>query len=104
MLRITVREQPQGERWILQGRLHKGSVPELISTWNACPNRSCHRTVDLEEVTSIDPTGEDALLMMMNDGADLVAGGIYTRHLIEELKARLSGQAKTFAPLPGKKA
>jgi ABC-type transporter Mla MlaB component len=88
MLRITVREHPLEERWILQGRLHKSSVPELLSTWKACRGRTCHRVVDLEGVTSIDRTGEEALMMMLGDGADLVAGGIYTRHLIEELKAR----------------
>jgi ABC-type transporter Mla MlaB component len=88
MLRITVREHPLEERWILQGRLHKASVPELISSWNACRARQCRRVVDLAEVTSIDKTGEEALMMMLGDGADMVSGGIYTRHLIEELKAR----------------
>jgi hypothetical protein len=88
MLRITVREHPEEERWILQGRLHKGSVQELISSWNACRARQCRRVVDLDEVTSIDRSGEEALLMMIGDGAELVASGIYTRHLIEELKAR----------------
>jgi ABC-type transporter Mla MlaB component len=90
MLRITVSEHPMEERWILQGKLHKGSVPELISTWNACRGRTCRRIVDLEGVTSIDRAGEEALMVMLSDGADMVAGGIYTRHLIEELKARKS--------------
>jgi ABC-type transporter Mla MlaB component len=89
MLRITVREHPEEERWVLQGRLHKGSVQELISSWNACRGRQRRRVVDLDEVTSIDRSGEEALLMMIGDGADLVASGIYTRHLIEELKARI---------------
>ena len=94
MLRITVTEHPLEERWVLQGRLHKASVPELISTWKECRGRKCRRIVDLDKVTSIDKSGEEALLMMLSDGADMIAGGIYTRHLIEELKARRSGGAE----------
>jgi ABC-type transporter Mla MlaB component len=94
MLRITVTEHPGEERWVLQGRLHKASVPELISTWNASRGRQSRRLVDLDGVTSIDKAGEEALLMMLADGADMVAGGVYTRHLIEELKARKPSHPK----------
>ena len=90
MLRITVNETAMEERWILQGQLTKRSVAELVSSWRASvarPSARC-RIVDLNEVTSIDKTGEEALLMMVRDGATFVASGVYTKHLLDQLQAR----------------
>jgi ABC-type transporter Mla MlaB component len=85
MLRITVNEGPLEERWVLQGRLTKRSVAELLSIWKAQPIGR-RRVVDLDEVTSIDKSGEEALLVMVHDGARFVASGVYTRHLLEQLQ------------------
>jgi ABC-type transporter Mla MlaB component len=92
MLRITVRKTASEERWILQGQLTSSSVSELVENWK----RSCERTseekrlVDLSEVTSIDKSGEHALLMMIHNGAMFVATGLYTRHLLANLGARIA--------------
>jgi hypothetical protein len=43
-------------------------------------------------VTSIDKSGEEALSMIMRDGATVVASGVYTRHLLDELRARKASQ------------
>jgi ABC-type transporter Mla MlaB component len=94
MLRITVMENCLEERWILQGRLTKRSVAELVSNWRAStakPSTLC-RIVDLNEVTTIDKSGEEALLMMVHDGATFVASGVYTRHLLDQLQARQAGR------------
>lgn len=95
MLRITVMESCQEEKWILQGRLTKRSIGELVSTWRASTARlsTRSRTVDLNEVTSIDKSGEEALSMMLCDGATFVASGVYTRHLLEQLRARQADQS-----------
>jgi hypothetical protein len=90
MLRITVVENALEDRWILQGTLTKYSVAELISCWRAstaCPSGR-RRIVDLDKVTSIDKSGEEALSMIMREGAMVVASGVYTRHLLDELRAR----------------
>jgi hypothetical protein len=90
MLRITVVENALEDRWILQGTLTKGSVAELLSSWRAspaCPSGR-RRIVDLDKVTSIDKSGEEALSMIMRDGATVVGSGVYTRHLLEELRSR----------------
>jgi hypothetical protein len=65
-------------------------VAELISTWRASPTcpSSKRRIVDLEQVTSIDKSGEEALSIMIRDGATVLASGVYTRHLVEELLAQ----------------
>ncbi|MDT7816096.1 MAG: hypothetical protein QOJ51_4929 [Acidobacteriaceae bacterium] len=83
-----------GERWILQGQLTKQSVAELVSSWRASvaqPPARC-RIVDLNEVTSIDKSGEEALLMMVQQGATFVASGLYTKHLLNQLQARQTNQ------------
>ena len=90
MLRITVLEDAAEERWILQGRLTKRSTAELVSSWRATTARPVarRRVVDLNEVTSIEKTGEEALSMMVHDGATFVASGVYTCHLLDQLQAR----------------
>jgi anti-anti-sigma regulatory factor len=87
MLRITVKEIGTEQRWVLQGRLTKNSVPELVSNWQAVRDRpsACNRIVDLNEVTVIDKSGEEVLSMMISDGAKFVANGLYTKHLLETL-------------------
>jgi hypothetical protein len=97
MLRITVVESASEDRWILQGRLTQCSVAELISAWRAsspCPPGR-RRIVDLDKVTSIDKSGEEALSMIMREGATVVASGVYTRHLLDQLQVR---QAKQKQP------
>ena len=94
MLRITVTETSSEQRWVLQGRLTESSIEELIKNWRAnrcCPALDC--VVDLNEVTSIDKDGEQALLMMIRDGAKFVATGLYTKHLLESLSARASNRS-----------
>jgi hypothetical protein len=92
MLRITVKKTDSEEWWILQGQLTSSSVTELVENWR----RSCEiaaeekRLVDLSEVTSIDKSGEHALSMMIHHGAIFVAKGLYTRHLLANLGARLA--------------
>jgi hypothetical protein len=89
MLRITVVESALEDRWVLQGRLTRYSVAELISSWRSssvCPSGR-RRIVDLDKVTSIDKSGEEALSMIMRDGGTVVASGVYTRHLLAELRA-----------------
>jgi ABC-type transporter Mla MlaB component len=78
------------QTWVLQGRQTKRSVAELEASRRAEPTGRC-RIVDLNEVTSIDKSGEEVLLMMVHDGARFVASGVYTRHLLEQLQG---GQAK----------
>ena len=89
MLRITVTETTSEQRWILQGRLTGSTIEELITSWRANQRHQASRScvVDLNEITSIDKDGEQALLMMLRDGAKFVATGLYTKHLLESLSA-----------------
>jgi ABC-type transporter Mla MlaB component len=89
MLRITVTEHASQQRWLLQGKLVKHTLPELISASNTsrneCPERV--RVVDLDEITTIDKDGEQLLRLMIDEGAELVANGLYTKHLVEAIRS-----------------
>lgn len=91
MLRITVTENASEQRWVLQGRLSGCSTEELTTSWLANRSRlsSLNCIVDLNEVTSIDKSGEQAILMMIHDGAKFIASGLYTKHLLESLSASI---------------
>ena len=90
MLKITVTDTPNEQMWILQGRLAGLCVTELRSMWlnNRESRRGRQCTVDLNDVTFIDEDGEGALSEMMREGARLVARGVYTGQLLEDLRAR----------------
>ena len=94
MLRIMVKENGLEQIWILQGGLNRQSIPELVSNWQASRDRpsALRCTVDLNEVTSIDKNGEEVLSMMIHAGAKFVANGLYTRHLLEALRARIANR------------
>jgi len=97
MFRITVVESLKEEKWILQGQLTGEFASELSAHWQQSQDRCSDlpRVVDLRDVTVIDKTGEEILLMMIHQQAKFIATGFYTRHLLEELKGRTEGRVKT---------
>ena len=90
MLKITFSETSSEERWILEGRLGGAWVRELRASWKknrqTDKKRAC--IVDLNEVTFIDKSGERLLRALLRQGAELIADGIYTNHVIEQLNAK----------------
>ena len=88
MLKITVTETQTEKRWILQGRLVGPWVRELRSCWKkshrAQGSQRC--VVDLNDVMFIDKSGERLLRAMSKKGAELVASGLYTKHVLENVK------------------
>ena len=90
MLRIINSATANEERWILSGQLAGPWVPELRSNWDQVRDRSCGRkyVIDLSDVTLIDGSGEGLLGELRGEGAELVARGMYTKHLIENIKSK----------------
>ena len=90
MLRVTISDTPVEQRWILQGQLIEPWVAELRSSWKETrrlrQERRC--VVDLSEVTLIDKRGERMLGDMMDSGAQFIACGVYTKHVVENLQHR----------------
>jgi hypothetical protein len=86
VLKITRTETPVEEKWILQGRLVGLWVSELRRCWKkthrADKNLKC--IVDLNEVTFIDEKGERLLRTMSKEGAQLMATGMYIKHVLQQ--------------------
>ena len=99
MLRITLIDSPIEQRWILQGRLEAPWVAELETSWKDRSRqemRTC--VVDLTEVTLIDKRGEKMLKAMRKVGADLIARGVYLRHVVDDINRQclLEGNVQPF--------
>jgi anti-anti-sigma regulatory factor len=88
MLRITIAETPTEQKWTVEGRLVHPWILELKSTWTrtktARRERNC--VVDLTGVTFIDKSGENVLAALSKQGAELIATGCYTRHVVDNIK------------------
>jgi anti-anti-sigma regulatory factor len=88
VLKITMTETPAERRWVLQGGLVGPWVSELRTTWKRDHKTEDARAciVDLNDVTCIDKSGERLLRAMCKKGAQLVARGLYIKHVVEQLK------------------
>jgi anti-anti-sigma regulatory factor len=88
VLKITLTETQTENRWILQGQLVGPWVHELRSLWKK--SRRAHTgqrcILDLNDVTFIDKSGERLLRAICKKGAQLVASGVYTQHVIEKVR------------------
>ena len=90
MLKITITETATAEMWTLQGRLVAPWVDELKANWNRA-HRTDHRRsciVNLDEVTFIDLSGERVLRTMSKQGAQLVAGDVYVKQVLDRVNGR----------------
>jgi ABC-type transporter Mla MlaB component len=94
MLRITIAETLSEQKWTLEGRLVQPWVSELKSCWtrteSARRERSC--VVDLTGVTVIDLSGEKLLTELCKEGAELIATGVYTRHVVHNIERKKSNR------------
>ena len=91
MLKISMTNSPEGQKWSLQGQLVGRWADEFRSTWRKAhvvgDTRKC--IVELIEVTSIDRNGEEALSEIMSHGGEFVASDVYTKHLLQDLRSEL---------------
>jgi ABC-type transporter Mla MlaB component len=96
MLRITIAETVTEQKWTLEGRLVQPWISELKSTWTrtetARRERKC--IVDLTGVTFIDKSGEKVLAELCKEGAKLIATGIYTRHVVDNIERKQSNRQR----------
>ena len=99
MLRIAITDLPGEQRWSLQGQMVGQWAAELKSTWREAHHRGDTRRciVDLIEVTSIDRDGEAVLAEIMSQGAEFIAGDVYTKYLLRKMcgelkRSRLKGK------------
>jgi hypothetical protein len=84
VLKITVTETAGERRWVVQGRLAGPWVSELRATWRRWGSKD--KRTCIIDVTFIDKSGERLLRAMSKKGAQLLANGMYIKHLLEHLK------------------
>ena len=91
MLKITITDLSDGQRWSLQGQLTGQWADELKSTWKEShlTGDSRRYIVEVVEVISIDRKGEAVLAEMMSQGAEFIATDVYTKHLLWKLRGDL---------------
>jgi anti-anti-sigma regulatory factor len=84
MLRTTITDALSDQKWILQGHLRGPWANDLRERWNETRGTRAGRNciVDLEDVISVDETGEDTLLQMATEGAHLTATRAYMKHIL----------------------
>jgi len=94
MLQITIAETLSEQRWTLEGRLVYPWASELKSSWTktetARRERKC--VVDLTAVTFIDKSGEKVLAELSKEGAELIATGVYTKHVVHNIERKKSNR------------
>jgi ABC-type transporter Mla MlaB component len=100
MLRTMINDSPFEQKWILQGRLCGQWAVDLKERWeetrSARAGRRC--VVDLEDVISVDHTGESLLLQMATEGARLIAHRAYMKYILAGLDVQ-HGAAEPCAAL-----
>ena len=87
MLKITITNTATEETWTLQGRLIWPWVNQLRASWMKTHRTAGVRTciVVLNEVSSIDESGERILRTMCNQGAQLMARSVDMNRVLEKL-------------------
>ena len=93
MLKITITETPTEQRWVLEGRLAQPWVDALRTQWRQTHRGRQGRTsvVDLNDVTSMDHSGEQILRAMLREGVHCIARGVYTTHRLVALRRAVGG-------------
>jgi ABC-type transporter Mla MlaB component len=90
VLRITIYDTPTEQRFVLEGKLTQPWISELESAWekarNGRQNRKC--VVNLNGATVIDQSGKRMLALMCAEGAQLIAQGVATIHLIKDIEQK----------------
>jgi hypothetical protein len=102
MLRITHARTELEERWTLCGQLMGPWIEELRASWEYGRRiaSNSRMVVDLSDVTFIDESGATLLSDMRNSGAEFIAAGVDTAHLLETLKQKGERPLRRFvAPM-----
>ena len=91
MLKITIYDLADEQRWSLQGELIGQWAAELKSAWRKAKQAEDTRRciVELIEVRSIDRIGEAVLAEIMGQGAEFIASDVYTKHILRNLRSEL---------------
>jgi anti-anti-sigma regulatory factor len=88
MLRITVRNEPDETRFVVEGKLAGDSVGELEKCWHVTEQDSATREllVDLSSVSFIDHSGKQLLARMHQNGIRIIATGLMPKCFLDGIE------------------
>ena len=87
MLRITIRKKASTSRFVIEGVLAGPWVEELLRSWEMSTQiEKKNALIDLIDVTHIDSQGKALLTEMHRQGARLLAKGLLTQAIVEEIQ------------------
>lgn len=90
MLKITSEKNSNSVRFTLEGSLTGPWISELEQEWRSIePSGTVRLVVDLTGVTFVGEDGKLLLKRMWGEGAQLIATGCCTGHLVEEITRSL---------------
>ncbi len=94
MLKVTLKEAPASLMLILEGRLVDPWTGEVDKGWHDAIvlAKTKQMVIDLSAVSFVDTAGEQLLVRMLEWGATIRAEGVWMRHLVQQLRARLASQ------------
>ena len=100
MLRISVIDSRTERRLVLEGKLVGPWVAELRNASKATREEIADRAlvVDVKNVCVISEEGEDALFELMSEGAMFRCSGVFTKHVIQQLKGRSKRNSSEAIP------
>jgi anti-anti-sigma regulatory factor len=96
MFKISIVDTPSRRTLVVEGTLIGSWVPELSSTWRNASHELGGRklVMDLSNLTVISREGEDAILDLMDEGAEFCRGGILTRHVLKQRARKKQQQSQ----------
>lgn len=91
MLKISMSEGQSQRRLIVEGRLVPPFAAELKAAWDkaAADLDGRELVIELKNLTTISPQGEDVLLELMKCGAKFRCCGVFTKHVLREVARRM---------------
>jgi hypothetical protein len=91
-LKITTVKTNRQCRIVVEGELVSSGVEELKRKWDeARVSAGClSLIVDIRNVTTICQKGKDVLLEMMSEGVRFICGGVYNRHVLQQLARKIN--------------
>lgn len=90
MFKISITETPGKRTLLVEGKLIPPWNAELERVWRESNQDLNGRklAIDLSDVTTINPEGEDTLFDLMKDGAKFTCGGVLTKYVLKRLARR----------------
>ncbi len=96
MLKISIIDSPSQRRLVLEGK--------LIAPWAAELQAACQTAkaeldgrelvIDVQNVTSISPEGENVLIELMKQRMTFRSSGVFTAYMLRELAHRARKEAQ----------